>query len=65
MSTRTSILRSVLLVSALAGASPALAQQVVAPQTPAEVTKPSNDVIMQPGYAAAVARWPTSGAGRW
>ena len=34
----------------------ALAQQVPAPQTPADLALPSNDVIMQPEYAAAIAR---------
>jgi len=56
MKTAVSSLSCALLGLALAGASSAMAQQVPPPKTPIEVAQPSNDVIMQPEYAAAIAR---------
>jgi hypothetical protein len=46
----------VALAATVTSANLGLAQQVMAPQTPAEVTKPSDDVVMRPAYARAVAR---------
>jgi hypothetical protein len=55
---RTSLahLTAALLATALAGGWTALAQQVPAPPTPADMAQPSTDVLMHPEYAAAVAR---------
>jgi hypothetical protein len=55
MKTTLSILTSALLASALAGASPALAQQTQAPSF-AELSKPSGEVTPQESYVRAVAR---------
>jgi hypothetical protein len=57
MKATDALLRAVLLTTTIMVASPAvLAQQVPAPKTPADLMQPSNDVIMQPEYAAAIAR---------
>ncbi len=49
-------MKKTLLLALLACSSAASAQQVPAPRTPADVTPPSTEVLMQPGYARTVAR---------
>ena len=50
-----SLFQAVLLTTTILAGSAALAQQV-SPKTPADLAQPSSDVIMQPEYAAAIAR---------
>jgi hypothetical protein len=45
-----------LIASVLCGTSPGMAQQVAPPKTPADVTQPPDAMMMQPAYAAAIAR---------
>jgi hypothetical protein len=56
MMTTAPLLKAAFLASTLVAGSSVMAQQVPAPKTPADVTQPSAEVVMHPGYAAAVAR---------
>jgi hypothetical protein len=56
MKAANSLLRAFLLTTAIMVAPAALAQQVPAPKTPADLALPSNDVMMQREYAATIAR---------
>ena len=65
MRTHLSHLTAALLATALAGGSTALAQQAPVPPSFEDLSQPSAEVTPHPEYVKAIARTPTSGAGRW
>jgi hypothetical protein len=56
MKSTCSIAAIAVAASFLCGISPALTQQVPPAKTPADINKPSDEIRMQPAYAAVIAR---------